>query len=82
MAPRDETKAPASASGLPEFGETHLYVLTLWREDPRGPCRAALRSAGGGARLGFANLEHLAAYLLRLEDADGAPAGPTPPAPA
>lgn len=48
--------------------ESRVYLLTLWREDTEGPWRAALRPTGAGPRLGFADLEHLAAYLLRMED--------------
>lgn len=44
----------------------HAFLLTLWQEQPDGPWRASLRPAGGAERHGFAAIEHLAAYLLRL----------------
>ena len=47
---------------------SHTFALTLWRERDQGPWRAALRPSGGGARLGFASLEQLAAFLMRLAD--------------
>ena len=54
-------------SGRPE---TRLYLLTLLREEDGGRWRATLRPAGGGPRLGFADVEQLAAYLLRLADGE------------
>jgi hypothetical protein len=45
-----------------------VYLLTLWREAPDAPWRAALRPAGGQERIGFANLEMLVLFLLRLDD--------------
>jgi hypothetical protein len=45
-----------------------VYLLSLWRETPAAPWRAALRPAGGEERLGFADLESLALFLLRLND--------------
>jgi hypothetical protein len=47
---------------------SHTFVLTLWREREDGPWRAALRVADGGARLGFADLQQLAEFLLSLVD--------------
>jgi hypothetical protein len=47
---------------------TQLYVLRLWRESVGAPWQAMLRPAGGGPLLGFANLEQLASFLLRLAD--------------
>jgi hypothetical protein len=40
------------------------YLLTVWREGGGAVWRAALRPAGGGERMGFADLEQLAAFLL------------------
>jgi len=45
-----------------------VYLLTLWRETPNAPWRAALRPAGRQERLGFADLEALARFLLSLDD--------------
>jgi hypothetical protein len=45
---------------------SHTFVLTLWRERDGEPWRAALRPPDGGARLGFASLEQLLAFLMRL----------------
>jgi hypothetical protein len=45
-----------------------VYLLSLWRETPGAPWRAALRLAGGEERIGFADLEALALFLLRLDD--------------
>jgi hypothetical protein len=45
-----------------------IYLLSLWREAPDAPWRASLRPAGGAERRGFANLEALAQFLLRLND--------------
>jgi hypothetical protein len=52
---------------------TQIYILTLWRESEGAPWRAALRPAGSAERLGFADLEQLAIFLLCLAD------GRTPP---
>jgi hypothetical protein len=52
---------------------TLVFVLRLWRERPGAPWRAALRGADWAAPIGFADLEQLAAFLLRLAD------GRTPP---
>jgi hypothetical protein len=45
-----------------------VYLLTLWRETPDAPWRAALRPAGSQARIGFADLRALAQFLVRLND--------------
>jgi hypothetical protein len=45
-----------------------VYLLTLWRETVDAPWRAALRQAGAQERIGFADLESLALFLLRLND--------------
>jgi hypothetical protein len=44
------------------------YLLRLWRDGPDGAWRASLRDAESGERLGFADLDHLFAYLRRLTD--------------
>jgi len=44
------------------------YLLSLWRERTDEPWRAALRPADGGPRVGFGDLEQLAAFLLRLQE--------------
>lgn len=56
--------------------QSRLFLLTLWREDGPSPWRAALRPADGGPRMGFADLEQLAAYLLRLADMPDPPPDP------
>ena len=45
-----------------------VYLLSLWRETPDAPWRAALRPAGSHERIGFADLEALTLFLLRLDD--------------
>ncbi len=52
-----------------------IYLLSLWRETPGAPWRAALRLAGSQERIGFADLEALALFLLRLDER--APHSPT-----
>jgi hypothetical protein len=52
----------------PEQPLSQLYVLRLWREAEGAPWQAMLRPADGGPRLGFADLEQLAIFLLRLAD--------------
>ncbi len=54
---------------------SQVYVLRLWRETAHAPWRAALCPAGGGARIGFADLEELALFLLRLVDECASPRG-------
>jgi hypothetical protein len=66
MADRHEPHQPLS----------QLYVLRLWREAASAPWQAMLRPAGGGSRIGFADLEQLAIFLLRLAD-HPAPPDPT-----
>lgn len=51
------------------------YVLTLWRETADGQWRAALRRAGSQERVGFADLEALALFLLRLNERHAQPEG-------
>ena len=58
MLPNDQLDQPRSRT----------FLLTLWREREDGSWRAALRLADGGVRLGFADLEQLAEFLLSLND--------------
>jgi hypothetical protein len=51
-----------------------VYVLSLWRETRDAPWRAALRPAGSQERIGFADLEALALFLLRLDEHPARPA--------
>jgi hypothetical protein len=64
-----------SPSERAEQQRSYTFVLTLWREREGGPWRAALRPADGAARLGFADLQQLAAYLLGLADQRAPPEG-------
>ena len=50
-----------------------IYLLSLWRETPAAPWRAALRLAGSQERIGFADLEALALFLLRLDNSRAQP---------
>jgi hypothetical protein len=68
MADRHEPNQPLS----------QLYVLRLWRESEDAPWQAMLRPADGEPRLGFASLEQLAIFLLRLAEGS-APAIPAEP---
>jgi hypothetical protein len=52
---------------------SQLYILRLWREAASAPWQAMLRPAGGGPRIGFADLEQLAMFLLRLADRPAPP---------
>jgi hypothetical protein len=52
----------------PEQPLSQLYVLRVWREAEGALWQAMLRPADGGPRLGFANLEQLAIFLLCLAD--------------
>jgi hypothetical protein len=52
---------------------TQIYVLSLWRETAAAPWRAALRPADGGERIGFADLEQLASFLLQLTGSSTSP---------
>jgi hypothetical protein len=65
---RIRRETPMSPFDREEQLRSHTFVLTLWRERDGGPWRAALRPADGGARLGFADLEQLVAFLLGLAD--------------
>jgi hypothetical protein len=44
------------------------YLLRLWREAADASWRCSLQAAESAERLGFADLEQLVAYLLRLTD--------------
>ena len=52
----------------PDPAGHQVYLLTLWRETPNTPWRAALRLAGSEEPLGFANLLALARFLVRLNE--------------
>ena len=52
----------------PDLACRQIYLLSLWREAPDARWRAALRPAGGAERMGFADLEALAQFLLGLND--------------
>ena len=54
-----------------------VYLLSLWRETANAPWRAALRQSGTSERIGFADLEALALFLLRLNDGRAQPHGST-----
>jgi hypothetical protein len=53
---------------LPDSAGRQTYLLSLWRETQGAPWRAALRPAGSAERIGFADLEALALFLLRLDE--------------
>ena len=46
----------------------HAGLLRLWRVGAGGAWRASLQDAESGERIGFADLDHLFAYLRRLTD--------------
>lgn len=52
----------------PDEDLSHTYVLHIWCERPGAPWRASLRASGSQERIGFANLEQLAIFLLRLTE--------------
>jgi hypothetical protein len=54
-----------------------MYLLSLWRETADAPWRAALRQAGTQERIGFAGLEALVLFLLRLDDSRAQPSDPS-----
>ena len=47
---------------------SYTYVLHVWREHPHAPWRASLRARDGEQRMGFADLEQLAIFLLGLTE--------------
>ena len=47
-----------------------VYVLTVWRATSATPWRAALRPTGSQERIGLADLETLALFLLAWTTAD------------
>jgi hypothetical protein len=57
----------------PDPAGHRIYLLTLWQEAAEAPWRAALRPAGCQERIGFADLEALALFLLRLDDNQNRP---------
>jgi hypothetical protein len=62
-----------SDSGTPQ---TLVFALRLRRERPGAPWRAALRGADWAAPIGFADLEQLAVFLLRLANSQALPGDP------
>ena len=52
----------------PDPAGYQVYLLTLWRETPNAPWRAALRPADGRPRIGFASLDALLAFLMAQTD--------------
>jgi hypothetical protein len=56
------------APNPPQPANYHAIWLRLWRDGADGAWHASLQDAESGERLGFATLEHLFAYLLRLTD--------------
>ena len=57
----------------PDEDLSHTYVLHVWRERPDAPWRASLRASGSQERLGFADLEQLAIFLLHLTEQQSLP---------
>ncbi len=56
-----------------ESGTRRLtFLLSLWCDEGGCVWRAALRPGDGGPRLGFAGLDELVAFLLRLADSEAA----------
>jgi len=52
------------------------YLLRFWREGPDGSWRILLVNSEDGSRRGFADLDHLVAYLqAQLEQLDSGTAG-------
>ena len=58
---------------IPDSAIQQTYLLSLWREAPGARWRAALRPAGSTERIGFADLEMLALFLMRLDESDENP---------
>lgn len=60
-----EKHAPASPSG-----DTYVaWLLRVWRDGDDGVWHASLQAIDGRPPLGFADLEHLFAFLSELTDA-------------
>jgi hypothetical protein len=47
---------------------SQVYLLRLWREAAGAPWRLSLREASDGEAIGFADLDDLMVFLLRLTD--------------
>ena len=45
---------------------SQVYLLRLWREAAGTPWRLSLREASGGKAIGFADLDDLVIFLLRM----------------
>lgn len=45
---------------------SHVYLLRLWREGAGAPWRLSLREANAGAPIGFADLDDMVIFLLRV----------------
>jgi hypothetical protein len=45
---------------------SQVYLLRLWREAAGTPWRLSLRQASEGASIGFADLDDLVIFLLRV----------------
>jgi hypothetical protein len=69
-------RIPSEPQPRPNY---HAYLLRLWREGEGAPWRASLQSADEAERIGFADLEQLVAYLLRLADGADLEAARSPP---
>jgi len=57
---------PPSDSNQPAQIDYHAGLLRLWRVGAGGAWRVSLQDAESGERIGFADLDHLFAYLQRL----------------
>ena len=53
-------------SNQPSAAKYHAGLLRLWRDGQGGAWHASLQDTKSGERIGFADLERLFAYLLRL----------------
>jgi len=45
---------------------SQIYLLRLWREATEAPWRLSLRAASEGEPIGFADLDDLVIFLLRV----------------
>ena len=63
----------------PDEDLSHTYVLHMWREHPGAPWRASLRASGSQERLGFADLEQLAIFLINMTEQRALPRSDRPP---
>jgi hypothetical protein len=57
-----DIKPEQSAEGR----DSQVYLLRLWREAAGAPWRLSLRQASAGAAIGFADLDDLVIFLLRM----------------